>query len=223
MAIPAPRELKIGTIVDKTLGVLEINAVPALIYVLVLTAVSVPITYASVGSTAPLQLAGGQLLRNAISIVCGYFLLVAMLRRTGLQSQTGGDTLLPFIGQSIIASLAVLVGMIALIIPGLFLMARWSIAQPLLVARGDGVMASLGESWDRTKGNELSIFTAAVAVVLLPIVVIIATGVFFGQENLAGIVIAQLATSALSLILLAMGVALYGLIVGRDGATAPSA
>jgi hypothetical protein len=223
MAIPAPRELKIGTIVDKTLGVLEINAVPALIYVLVLTAVSVPITYASVGSTAPLQLAGGQLLRNAISIVCGYFLLVAMLRRTGLQSQTGGDTLLPFIGQSIIASLAVLVGMIALIIPGLFLMARWSIAQPLLVARGDGVMASLGESWDRTKGNELSIFTAAMAVVLLPIVVIIATGVFFGQENLAGIVIAQLATSALSLILLAMGVALYGLIVGRDGATAPSA
>jgi hypothetical protein len=223
MAIPAPRELKIGTIVDKTLGVLEINAVPALIYVLVLTAVSVLIAFASVGSTAPLQLAGGQLLRNVISIVCGYFLLVAMLRRTGLQSQTGGDTLLPFIGQSIIASLAVLVGMIALIIPGLFLMARWSIAQPLLVARGDGVMASLGESWDRTKGNELSIFTAAMAVVLLPIVVIIATGVFFGQENLAGIVIAQLATSALSLILLAMGVALYGLIVGRDGATAPSA
>jgi hypothetical protein len=223
MAIPAPRELKIGSIVDKTLGVLEINAVPALIYVLVLTAVSVPITYASVGSTAPLQLAGGQLLRNAISIVCGYFLLVAMLRRTGLQSQTGGDTLLPFIGQSIIASLAVLVGMIALIIPGLFLMARWSIAQPLLVARGDGVMASLGESWDRTKGNELSIFTAAMAVVLLPIVVIIATGVFFGQENLAGIVIAQLATSALSLILLAMGVALYGLIMGRDGVAAPSA
>jgi hypothetical protein len=205
------------------LGVLEINAVPALIYVLVLTAVSVPITYASVGSTALLQLAGGQLLRNVIGIVCGYFVLVAMLRRTGLQSRTGGDTLLPFIGQSILASLAVFVGMIVLVIPGLFLMARWSIAQPLLVARGDGVMASLGESWDRTKGNELSIFTAALAVLLVPIVVMIAAGIFFAPENLVGIVIAQLATSALSLILLAMGVALYGLIMGRDGVAAPSA
>jgi predicted permease len=102
-------------------------------------------------------------------------------------------------------------------------MARWSIAQPLLVARGDGVMASLGESWDRTKGNELSIFTAALAVLLVPIVVMIAAGVLFAPENLVGIVIAQLATSALSLILLAMGVALYGLIMGRDGVAAPSA
>jgi hypothetical protein len=221
MAIPAPRDLKIGKIVDKTLGVLEINALPALIFVVVLTAVSVPITYASVGSTALLQLAGGQLLRNAIGIVCGYFLLVAMIRRTGLQSRDGGDTLLPFIGQSIVASLAVMLGMIALFLPGLFLMARWSIAQPLLVARGDGVMASLGESWDRTKGNELSIFTAALAVLLPPIVVMIAAGIFFAPENLVGIVIAQLATSAVSLILLAMGVALYGLIVGNESVTSP--
>ena len=42
-------------------------------------------------------------------------------------------------------------------------MARWSIAQPLLVARGDGVMAALGESWERTKDKEFQILGAALS------------------------------------------------------------
>ena len=87
MATLAPRELKIGKIIDKTLGVIEVNAVPALIFVLVLAAVGTAITSGSASST-PLQVAGGQLLRSVVGIVCGYFLLVAMMRRLNL-SQGG--------------------------------------------------------------------------------------------------------------------------------------
>lgn len=214
MAISPARELKIGKIIDKTLGVLELNALPAAIFVIVLTAVSLPIAYVSVASKAPLTAAGGQLLQSVVGIVCSYFLLVAMMRRTGLQSGTGEDAFLPYLGMSILSALAVMLGVIALVLPGLFLMVRWSIAQPVIVARGGGVMASLGESWERTRGNEFPIFVAALALLVPAIAVIIAVRAFFEETNLVGMVVAQLASSGISAIFLAMGVALYGLIVG---------
>lgn len=220
MASLPTRELKIGKIIDKTLGVLELNAVPALIFVAVLSALTFPIAYTSAGSTAPMLLAGGQLLRSLIGIVCGYFLISTMVRRAGLRSGPGGDMLLPYIGMSLLAALAVMLGMIALILPGLFLMVRWSMAQPLMVAQDKGVMASLGESWERTSGNEFSIFVAGIAVILIPMAVIIASGILLGEENPLGMAISEIGTSAINAVLLAMGVALYGLIVGKDGAAA---
>lgn len=222
MATLPTRELKIGKIIDKTLGVLELNTVPALLFVLALTAVSLPITYATVGSTAPLQLVGGQLLQSAVGIVCTYFLLVAMVRRTGLQSRSEEDVFLPYLGLSLLSGLAVMLGVIAFVLPGLFLMIRWIIAQPLLVARGGGVMVTLGESWDRTRGSEFSIIVAALAMLVPLIAVMIAAGAFFEEGNLVGMVVSQLATSGISLVLPAMGVAICGLILSREAAAVPS-
>ena len=154
-------------------------------------------------------------------MVCGYFLLVAMMRRLNL-SQAGADVLLPYLGLSVLYSLGVMLGMIAIILPGLFLMTRWSIAQPLLVARGGGVKASFGESWDRTKGNEISIFVGALALAVIPIALMIAASMFFEKDDLVGIVVSEIATSGISLIYLAMGVALYGLLVGGGPASNPA-
>jgi hypothetical protein len=216
MDIPAPRDLKIGKIIDKTLGVIERNAAPSLIYVVALTAVSVPITWFAVGSMDPMQLLGGELLKAALGIACAFFLLVAALRRTGLSSRAGGDAFFPYIGLSVLYTLGFLLGVIAFILPGLFVMARWSVAQPMVVARGGGVMASLGESWERTKGNEFQIIIAAIALFLVPIAVLIAAGSFFEEGDPVGLTISQLASSAISVISLSMGVALYGMIVGGE-------
>jgi len=217
------RELKIGKVIDKTLAVLELSALPTMIFVLALTAASLPITYVSVGSTAPLNVVGGQLLQSVVGIVCSYFLLVAMMRRTGLQSGADEDVFLPYLGMSILSALAVMLGMIALVLPGLFLMVRWSIAQPVIVARGGGVMASLAESWERTRGNEFPIFMAALALLVPAIAVIIAVRAFFEEGNLVGMVVSQLASSGITAVFLAMGVALYGLIVGgASEASVPS-
>jgi len=228
MASLPTRELKIGTIIDKTLGVLEINAATALIYLLALTAAGAAITLASIGSTDPTQvdpmhLVGGQVLRTLIATVAGYFLLGVMLRRTGLQSRTGGDTFLQYFGMSLLASLAVFLGMIFFVIPGIILMTRWSIGYPTLIARGGGIKASLGESWERTRGNEFSIIVAGIAVVLLPIVVIIAGGAFFGQNTLVGTLVSEFATSVINLTMMAMGTALFALLGGREAAAASAA
>ena len=214
MAIAAPRDLKIGKIIDKTLGVVERTALPALIFVIVVTALCAPISWFTVGSLSASRLAGGELLKAVIGIVAAYFLIVPMLRRAGLHTRSDADAFLPFIGLSVLSALGVLLGFIAFIIPGLFVMARWSIAQPLLVGQGTGVMESLGESWERTRGNEFSIIIAALALALAPIVVMIATAVFFEETSPVRIVVTQLASSAMSAIFLGMGVAIYGLMMG---------
>jgi hypothetical protein len=216
MATLPARKLTVGKIIDKTLGVLELNAVPAALYVVALTALSVPVTWYGLGSLDPMRILGGQLLIVAAGVVCAYFLLVAMLRRTGLYTRTEGDTFLPYIGLSLLYTLGVMAGFIVIILPGLFIMARWSIAQPLMIGGGRGVMASLGESWERTKDKEFQALGAWLALIVLPVVVLIAARSFFGQEALIGIVISQIASSLISVISLAWNVAMYGLIVGKS-------
>jgi hypothetical protein len=223
MATLPIRAVKVGKIIDKTLGVIERAAVPALIFVVVLTILSVPITYLTVGSTAPLRVVGGEFLKSAIGMVCGYFLLVAMLRRTGLHSRTDGDAFLPYLGLTILSTLGVMLGVIALILPGIFIMARWSMSQPLLVAGGRGVTEALGESWDRTRGLEFQIIGAALALLLLPIAIGIGSSILFEQDDPVRMVVSQLASSASGVIFMALGVALYGLIVGAgETSTAPA-
>ena len=99
-------------------------------------------------------------------------------------------------------------------------MARWSIAQPLLIARGDSPTRALGESWEKTKDKEFQILGAWLALIILPVVVMIVARSYLGQEAIAGIIISQLASSALSVLSLASNVAIYGLIVGKPEQTA---
>ena len=215
-----PRHLKVGTIIDKTLGVAEHSAVAASIYVVGLGAMNAILTYYTLEVTAPMVRLGVGLVQFVVGISAAYLLLEAMLRATGLSTRTDKDTFFPYFALSILYTLGVLAGFLLIIIPGLLIMARWSIAQPMLVAQGEGVMKSLGESWERTSGNEFQIIGAALALLLLPTALIIACSILFEPANLAGIAVTQLATSATTVISLAMGVAVYGLIEGGRAASA---
>ena len=221
MGIPAPRNLKIGNIIDKTLGVVELSLPTVLIYVAALTLINSAIKYFTLEMTAPMQLLVIGLLNFVIGVIAAYLLLEALVRKAGLRSREGEAVFFSYLALSIVYSLGVFVGLLVIIFPGLFVMARWSIAQPMIVARGEGVMATLGESWERTKGNEFQILVAAFALIIPPIAILIAGSAFLDAASLVGIGISQLATSALSVALTAMGVALYGLIVG-SGDAAPS-
>lgn len=222
MATLPTRELKIGAIIDKTLGVVEHSMAPSLIYLVAITAISSAIGYFTVEMTAPTQQAVIGLVKFAVGVIAAYLLLEAMVRKTGLRSREGEAVFFPYLGLSIVYALGVMVGFILLIIPGLLIMARWSIAQPILVARGEGAMAALGESWERTRGNEFPILVAAVALIIVLIAVVIASSVFFDQASPAGIVITQLASSAITVVSLAMGVALYGMFESARIAASPA-
>ncbi len=221
MAAAPTRELKIGVIIDKALAVLERSAVPALIFLVTLTAVNCVIDYFT-WDAAPLSQLGATPLRIAVGVFFSFSLLKIMVDRTGLRSRGDADIFLPYFGLTILYGLAVAVGLILVVLPALFLIARWSLAQPLVVARGEGVMKAFGESWERTSGNDFPIIVVVLLFWLVPIAISIAAGVMFPKGDLTGIVITQLATTVASLLTLAMGVALYGMIIGAPKAAATS-
>ena len=101
----------------------------------------------------------------------------------------------PYLGLSVLLSLVLTVGLLALIVPGIFALVVFSLALPALVIRRTGVFDSLGASWKMTKGRRLEIlglllvYGLAVALVfaaaiLLTIVVLYLTGLAgtFGQK-----------------------------------------
>ena len=222
MPIPTPRSLKTGTVIDKSLGVLEVCARPALIFAVVVTAINAAVKYLTVEMVAPMdQLAIG-LGTFAIGVVATYLLIDAMLGETGLRDRSEKDVFLPFVVLSILYTLGVLAGLFLIVIPGLVIMARWSLAQPMLMAQGLGAKRALGESWSRTSGAEIQILLAMLALLVVPIAVIIACGILFDPADAIGIVVSQLATSATTLVSAAMGVALYGLIGGGRGSAVPT-
>ena len=221
MAIAPQRELKIGDIIDKTLAVLERVAVPALIFVVGLTALNGAVDYFT-WDAAPMSQLAATPLRIVIGVFFAYQLLKAMVDRTGLNSRGDADVFLPYFGLAILYGLAVVVGLVLLVLPALFLVARWSLAQPLVVARGERVMKAFGESWERTSGNDFPIIAAVLLFWLVPMAISITAGLMFPKGALLGIGISQLFGTAASMLSLAMGVALYGMIIGVPQAAAPA-
>jgi hypothetical protein len=213
MVIAAHRELKIGAIIDKSLAVLERAVAPALIFFVALTAINCVIKYFT-ANAAPLSQLAAAPLQIVIAVFFSYQLLKAMIDRTGLRSRGDADVFLAYFGLTILYGLAVLVGFFLLILPALFLIARWSLAQPLVVARGEGVMKAFGESWERTSGNEFQIIVVALVLVIVPQALGTTAGFMFPKDSLLGITISQVLTTVGSVLGLAMGVALYGMIIG---------
>jgi hypothetical protein len=215
MAVAAHRDLKIGVIIDKSLAVLERAVIPALIFLVALAAINSAIKYFTVDASPLSQLAAAPL-QIVVAVFLSYQLLKVMIDRTGLRSRGDNDVFLAYFGLTVLYGLAILVGFVLLVIPALFLIARWSLAQPLVVARGDGVMKAFSESWARTSGNEFQIIVVALLLVIVPQGLRIAAGFMFAKESLLGIVLSQALNSLGSVLGMAMGVALYGMMIGAS-------
>ncbi|WP_156313460.1 hypothetical protein [Erythrobacter sp. SG61-1L] len=222
MATLPSRDLKTGLIIDKTIDVLGRNVGPALAFVAVLVVLGTGVDYLAVqaqqnvSASAMLQAAALSLALVVVSIVGSYLLIEAMLKRTGLMSYQGERRFFAYLGMSLLIGLAVVCGLVFLIIPGLVFMARWSVAQALLIGRGTGAMDSMGKSWEATKGNEFAIILAALAMMVLFYALAFLPAILFPDLGMAAAVIGRVGSSAASVISTAMGVALYGLISARD-------
>lgn len=72
--------------------------------------------------------------------------------------------LLPLFGLGIVAGIAIGVGFVFLIVPGLILLTIWAVAAPVLVIEQAGVFASLGRSRELVRGNGWQVFGVIVAI-----------------------------------------------------------
>lgn len=106
------------------------------------------------------------------------------------------------IGVSYLSGIAIVLGLLLFVIPGLILLVRWSIAVPIVLSERQGVIGALQESWHRTEGHFWPILGLLLVVYVPMLAFLVAVAAVMGSAH-----------SMVTSILVNAGVSL-GLIVG---------
>lgn len=144
----------------------------------------------AIGALARLAFTGGAaVLVSLVGLVLSTFyqgMVVELVRdvQDGRRDNSVGQLfrgvapiVLPLIGLSIVLGIAVGIGFILIIVPGLFLMTIWAVAAPSLVIERNGVFAAFGRSRELVRGNGWQVFGVILVVLVLGIAVAVIVGV----------------------------------------------
>jgi hypothetical protein len=216
MATQPRRKLNMGTIIDRVVEVVSQNVVAGVIFIVVFAGLGILTDRLAAG--APIRAALFGIIVALATIIGVYLLTQTMLNKAGLQSYLGSPRILAYLGMGIIVGLATSLGLILFIIPGLILMARWSISGALLVGEGKGVTQSLGESWEATRGSEMPIILTFVVLVFSFTIVSVVAGLYAPTAGVGATVVSKIAGAVGNVLSTACGVAIYGLLTGGQNA-----
>ncbi len=130
----------------------------------------------------------GTALAAVLGLVGVYWLQGALVRavedvRDGRVDLSMGETfsgVRPFVGRitgaSVLASLAIFIGLLLLIAPGLFLLTIWSVLVPVIVLENRSMMGSFGRSRGLVKGWGWSVF----GLIVLTYLILLVAGIVIG-------------------------------------------
>jgi hypothetical protein len=188
--------------------------------------------------TALLALAGGTigiLLGSLVSIVAAFLLQATLVKavqdiRDGHADLSIGQTVseaTPFLGSvalaSILAGIAITVGLILLIVPGLFLITIWAVIVPVIIIERSGALASFGRSRQLVRGHGWHVFCTLVLVYILMLVVRIVLGLIFSalpvlwSEALSSVIAGTLISPFLALVVTLVYYRLVGVSTSAAG------
>lgn len=147
---------------------------------------------------------------SAAASIFGTYLLMARLLAARGRLRASGACFWPYLGMAILSMIAVVLGLLLLIVPGIILLVRWSAASGFVVGAGEGVTRSLSASWDATRGHSWAIFFAAI---ILFFGVALGSGLAAAIFGLVGDVVADVALAFLEAAaggaFAALGIAIY--------------
>jgi hypothetical protein len=217
------KEASVGGILGELFSLLGDTARDFALYTLVIGGLTAAGTLAGLTETAAGGVAYGfqldgddspasaafELFSAAVSMFGTYLLVTRFLAARGRMG-AGGTRFWHYLGMSILSFIAVILGLILLIVPGIYLLVRWSAASGFAVGARDGVTASLSASWDATKGHGWAIFLAALIVFFgVAICHGVATAIFALAGGEAGNVAAAFVEGAAGGVFAALGIAVY--------------
>jgi hypothetical protein len=102
----------------------------------------------------------------------------------------------PLVTVSILFGLALAIGFILLIIPGLILMVIWSVVAPVTVLERPGPFAAFGRSRELVRGNGWQVFGVIVLVFVAVVVISVAAGLIASSLGSLGGALVQWAINA---------------------------
>jgi hypothetical protein len=157
--------------------------------------------------------------------------LVDDVRDGRLDHSVGGllGSVTPVLGAliavSILAGIGIVIGLVLLIIPGLFLVTIWAVVAPVTVLERPGVFSAFSRSRELVKGDGWQVF----GVIVMFILIFLAIGIVFGIIGAilgdVGEVVLSYAGSVITapLVALAAAVLYFELRVLKEGIPAPAA
>ena len=155
-------------------------------------------------------------LGNILSLIVIYLLTREMLRAEKLIENEGGFG--SYFLASLLAGLGVIGGFILLIVPGLYLLARWALAPTLTIARALPGVDAMKESWGRT-GDVAWLLVGFYVVAFLMLLVIaffagVLGGLLDGGTGTVTIVLTSVVANAFVALSAALSIAIYRLLAG---------
>jgi hypothetical protein len=118
---------------------------------------------------------------------------------------------------SIVSAIGIGLGMILVVLPGLILLARWSMAPCVIIAEGKGPIESLRESWRATRAAQWPIVGAFVVfgIVWLVVLGVLVSIIGFGSADLGATgsaVALNFAGAALTIASICLSLGIYRLV-----------
>jgi hypothetical protein len=83
----------------------------------------------------------------------------------------------PLIAVSVLAAIGISIGLLLIIVPGLFLLTIWSVVSPVIVIERPGVFAAFTRSRELVRGFGWQVFAVIVVVIVLVVVVAIVASI----------------------------------------------
>jgi uncharacterized membrane protein len=111
------------------------------------------------------------------------------------------------IGLAILATLGITVGIILLIVPGIMLAIRWSVALPACVVENLGPLAAMRRSAELTKGHRWKIFGVFILILVIVLIAAMIIGLIvaavvgaitFATEGIIALVLAGVDTDQIA-------------------------
>ena len=158
-----------------------------------------------------------------ISLGAGFAFDVTVMRREGLVSPDAGPPSFgSYFGASFLAGLGIILGFICLIVPGFFLLARWSVSSQFVIGEGMSASHALEASRDATRASVWTIAGFYFAALVAGLAAIVgAAAVFELLRASTGSLIAefgeQLVGAAFQGLGLVVAIALFRLLRGQTG------
>jgi hypothetical protein len=79
-------------------------------------------------------------------------------------------TLVPLLVAGLLAGIGIALGLLALIVPGLFLLTRWVLVTPVVVLERLGATDALRRSWQLVRGNGWTVFGVILVTLVLALI-----------------------------------------------------
>ena len=201
------RPIEVGRVIDEVFTIYRANAAPlifsALAVFMAFGIIQALITNAG-GTIAPLLAAAVNLV--GVALYTGFVVKLVEDIRDGKRDFSVGElfssaypSVGPLIVNGFLLGLGVVLGLVALIVPGLFLLTIWAVCSPAIVAEDKSPIEAFGRSRELVSGQGWPVFGSLVVAILIQLLVAVvatAIGAGFGDGGVIALSIVAAALTA---------------------------